>query len=115
MFVEAMDFQNLEMSNIWKGRVLSVNGITNHFQVARNDLKLCTFIINAFDNHSDLMESIEGEHPAFDKTYGVLSNPKKASSEEEILLGESVSFKSKVITDINIQLLKVIILFIKQL
>lgn len=101
-----------------KARILPVNGITNHFQVARNDIKLCANIITHFDNRSGLWRSINGEEPTEETAYGVVSrNPvlhnivdfviDEASAEEEELLGESVPFEPEVNTEKHIQLLKV--------
>jgi len=116
MFVDVMDFKNLDLFNVWKGRIWFVNGITNHYEVALNDMKLCANIINTFDNRSGLLQTIEGEHPAIEKTYKVVfSNPKEASSGEEKCLGKSVPFECEVNTEIHTQLLKVIILLIKKL
>jgi len=107
-----------------KARILPVNGITNHFQVARNDIKLCASIINHFDNRSGLWQSIDGEQPAMETTYGVVSrNPvlrniidfitDEASAEEEELLGKRVPFEHEVNNEKHVQLLKVIILLIQ--
>jgi len=98
-----------------------VNGITNHFQVARNDMKLCVSIINHFDNRSGLWQSIDDEQPAMELTYCVVShNPvlhniidfvvDEASPEEEERIGECVPFEPEVNTKKHRQLLKVIII-----
>lgn len=102
MFVETMDVdvQNQEIFNVWKGRIWAVNGITNHFQVVRNDMKLCADIINAFDMRSGLLQSINCEHPAFDRVFKVVFSGLEETSAEEN-------------SRIHIQLLKVIILLIK--
>jgi len=105
-------------------RIRSVNGVTNHRQVARNDMKLCASIINHFDNRSGLWQSIDGEQPAMETTYGVVSrNPvlrniidfitDEASAEEEELLGKRVPFEHEVNNEKHVQLLKVIILLIQ--
>jgi len=109
-----VDVQNPENINDWKGRIWSVNGITNHFQVAHNDMKLCANIINTFDNRSGLLQSIKGKHPAIEKAYKVIfSCPEETSVKEKELLGENVPLKSEVNNEIHIQLLKVIMLLIK--
>jgi len=95
-----------------------VNGVTNHRQVARNDMKLCASIINNFDNRSGLWQSIYGEQPAMESTYGVVShNPilhniidfvvDEASPEEEERIGERISFEPEVNAEKHRQLLKV--------
>jgi hypothetical protein len=100
-------------------RIRSVNGITNHRQVARNDMKLCASIINNFDNRSGLWQ-IDGEQPNSEKTYGVVSrNPilhnitdfliEEASAEEEELLGENAACEPEDNTEKDLQLFKVII------
>lgn len=97
-----------------------MNGITNHRQVARNDMKLCASIINNFDNRSGLWQLTDGEQPASVKTYGVVSrNPvlhnitdfliEEASAEEEELLGENATCEPEDNTEQDLQLLKVII------
>jgi len=107
-----------------RARIISVDGITNHYQVARNDLKLCATIISRFDSRSGLWQSIYGVQPDIENAYGVASrNPvlldildfviDEASAEEEELLGESVPFEPEVNSENYEQLLKVIILSIK--
>lgn len=102
-----------------KDRIRSVNGITNHFQVVRNDMKLCVSIIKHLDNRSGLWKSIDGKEPTMENTYGTVSNNPvlhnildfvidKASAEEKELLGECVTFVSEVNTEKHIQMLKVI-------
>lgn len=99
-------------------RIRSVNGITNHRQVARNDMKLCANIINNFDNRSGLWQPVEGEQPATENTYGVVSrNPvlhnitdfliEEASAEEEELLGENAACEPDDNTEKDILLFKV--------
>lgn len=99
-------------------RIRPVNGIRDHFQIACNDMKLCVSIINYFDNRASLWKSIDGEQSALENTYGVISpNPvlqnindfviDKASSEDEELSGECVSFEPEVYAEKHIQLLKV--------
>jgi len=101
-------------------RIRSVNGVTNHRQVARNDMKLCASIINNFDNRSGLWQLTDGEQPASEKTYGVVSrNPvlhnitdfliEEASAEEEELLGENATCEPEDNTEKDLQLFKVII------
>lgn len=99
-------------------RIRSVNGVTNHRQVARNDMKLCANIINNFDKRSGLWQPIEGEQPATENTYGVVSrNPvlqnitdfliEEASAEEEELLGENAACEPEDNTEKDLQLFKV--------
>lgn len=104
-------------------RIRSVNGITNHRQVARNDMKLCANIINNFDNRSGLWQATDEEKTATENTYGVVSrNPvlhnitdfliEEASAEEEELLGENATCEPEDNTEKDILLFKVIIDFI---
>lgn len=101
-------------------RIRSVNGITNHRQVARNDMKLCASIINNFDNRSGLWQSNDDEQPTSEKTYGVVSrNPilhnitdfliEEASAEEEELLGENAACEPEDNTEKDVLLFKVTI------
>lgn len=103
-------------------RIRSVNGITNHRQVARNDMKLCANIINNFDNRSGLWQ-VDGEQQATLNTYGVVShNPvlhnitdfliEEASAEEEELLGENAACEPEDNTEKDLLLFKVIIMCI---
>lgn len=103
-------------------RIRSVNGITNHRQVARNDMKLCVNIINNFDNRSGLWQ-VDGEQQATFNTYGVVShNPvlhnitdfliEEASAEEEELLGENAACEPEDNTEKDLLLFKVIIICI---
>ncbi|XP_050422742.1 serrate RNA effector molecule homolog isoform X2 [Adelges cooleyi] len=96
-------------------RIRSVNGITSHRQVARNDMKLCANIINNFDNRSGLWQK-EDDKPT-ENTYGVVSrNPvlqnitdfliEEASAEEEELLGENAACEPEDNTDKDMQLFK---------
>ncbi|XP_027848833.2 serrate RNA effector molecule homolog isoform X2 [Aphis gossypii] len=98
-------------------RIRSVNGITNHRQVARNDMKLCASIINNFDNRSGLWQSNDDEQPTSEKTYGVVShNPilhnitdfliEEASAEEEELLGENAACEPEDNTEKDVLLFK---------
>lgn len=100
-------------------RIRSVNGVTNHKQVARNDMKLCANIINNFDKRSGLWQPNEGEQPATENTYGVVSrNPvlqnitdfliEEASAEEEELLGENATCEPEDNTEKDLLLFKVI-------
>lgn len=104
-------------------RIRSVNGLTNHRQVARNDMKLCANIINNFDKRSGLWQSTDEEKPITENTYGVVSrNPvlhnitdfliEEASAEEEELLGESAACEPEDNTEKDILLFKVIFEFI---
>ncbi|XP_025411521.1 serrate RNA effector molecule homolog isoform X2 [Sipha flava] len=97
-------------------RIRSVNGITNHRQVARNDMKICANIINNFDKRSGLWQS-EGEETASENTYGLVSrNPvlhnitdfliEEASAEEEELLGENAACEPEDSTEKDLLLLK---------
>lgn len=99
-------------------RIRSVNGITNHRQVARNDMKLCANIINNFDNRSGLWQEVEGDQPAVENTYGVVSrNPvlhnitdfliEEASAEEEEFLGENAACEPEDNTEKDLMLFKV--------
>lgn len=99
-------------------RIRSVNGITCHRQVARNDMKLCANIINNFDNRSGLWQSADDEQPAKENTYGVVSrNPvlhnitdfliEEASAEEEELLGENATCEPEDNTEKDALLFKV--------
>lgn len=99
-------------------RIRSVNGITNHRQVARNDMKLCASIINNFDNRSGLWK-LDGEQTATENTYGLVSrNPvlhnitdfliEEASAEEEELLGENAACEPEDNTEKDLLLLKVL-------
>ncbi|VVC25274.1 Arsenite-resistance protein 2,Protein of unknown function DUF3546 [Cinara cedri] len=98
-------------------RIRSVNGITNHRQVARNDMKICANIINNFDNRSGLWQLNEGEQSAVENTYGVVSrNPvlqnitdfliEEASAEEEELLGENAACEPEDNTEKDLLLFK---------
>ncbi|XP_050541392.1 serrate RNA effector molecule homolog isoform X2 [Daktulosphaira vitifoliae] len=97
-------------------RIRSVNGITSHRQVARNDMKLCANIINNFDKRADIWQTNNEETPA-ECTYGVVShNPvlqnitdfliEEASAEEEELLGENATCEPEDTTDKDVQLFK---------
>lgn len=99
-------------------RIRSVNGITNHRQVARNDMKLCANIINNFDNRSGLWQAVDGEQPVTGNTYGVVSrNPvlhnitdfliEEASAEEEELLGKNATCEPEENTEKDLLLFKV--------
>lgn len=99
-------------------RIRSVNGITNHRQVARNDMKLCANIINNFDNRSGLWQS-NNEQSSKENSYGVVSrNPvlqnitdfliEEGSAEEEELLGEIATSEPEDNTEKDLQLFKVI-------
>lgn len=101
-------------------RIRSVNGITSHRQVARNDMKICANIINYFDNRSGLWQLNEGEQPVVENTYGVVSrNPvlqnitdfliEEGSAEEEELLGETAACEPEDNTEKDLQLFKVTI------
>lgn len=101
-------------------RIRSVDGITYHRQVARNDMKLCANIINNFDNRSGLWQSVDGEQLTTENTYGVVShNPvlhnitdfliEEASAEEEELLGENAACEPEDNTEKDLLLFKVII------
>jgi len=114
-----IDFEIPEISYVLRDRIRCVNEVSNQFLAARNDMKLCTNIINNFDSRSGLCQSIEGKHPAMDKTYSVAFRNtvqlnftdflnEQASAEKEEVLVESVPFQPEV----NLQLLKVIILLI---
>lgn len=98
-------------------RIRSVNGITNHRQVARNDMKLCANIINNFDNRSGLWQATDEEKSATENTYGVVSrNPvlhnitdfliEEASAEEEELLGVNATCEPEDNTEKDILLFK---------
>lgn len=101
-------------------RIRSVNGITSHKQVARNDMKICANIINNFDKRSGLWLSDSDEQPATENTYGFVShNPvlqnitdfliEEASAEEEELLGENAACEPEDNTEKDLLLFKVII------
>jgi len=110
---------NVEVFDVSSGpkqRLRVVNGITNNFEVARNDLKLCVRIINRFDSRAGLWQSTDGEQLALEKTYGVSScNPVLQNivhflidEEGEELLSERVPFEPEVNKEKHTKLFKVI-------